>query len=43
MSDQDLEWTVVGQDDGPDLILFKARYDHCRHPQSGRVLKRLVL
>lgn len=41
--DQELDWTVVDQDQGPDLILFKARYDHCQHPDSGRVLRRLVL
>ena len=41
--DQSLDWAVVDQDLGPDLILFKARYDHCQHPESGRVLRRLVL
>ena len=40
--DQSLDWAVVDQDLGPDLILFKARYDHCQHPESGRVLRRLV-
>jgi len=42
MSD-DLEWSVVDRQAGPDLILFKARYDHCAHPHSGKVLRRIVL
>lgn len=42
MSD-DLDWQLEDQAYGPDLILFKARYDHLRHPTSGDVLRRLVL
>lgn len=42
MSD-DLDWQLEERDYGPDLILFKARYDHLRHPRSGDVLRRLVL
>lgn len=44
MTDHDeLAWTLVEREQGPDLILFRARYDHCAHPDSGRVLKRIVL
>lgn len=42
MSD-DLDWQLEDREDGPDLILFQARYDHLRHPTSGDVLRRLVL
>ena len=42
MSD-DLDWQLEDQAYGPDLILFKARYDNLRHPTSGDVLRRLVL
>lgn len=42
MSD-DLDWQLEDREYGPDLILFKARYDHLRHPRSGDVLRRLVL
>ena len=42
MSDN-LDWQLEDQAYGPDLILFKARYDHLRHPTSGDVLRRLVL
>jgi len=43
MNDDPLDWTVVDRSDGPDLILFKARYDFCQHPRSGEVLRRIVL
>jgi ADP-ribose pyrophosphatase len=43
MNEQDIDWKVVDRSDGPDLILFKARYDFCQHPQSGEVLRRIVL
>lgn len=43
MNDEDLDWTVVDSTEGPDLILFKARYDFCEHPRSGAVLRRIVL
>jgi 8-oxo-dGTP pyrophosphatase MutT (NUDIX family) len=42
MSD-DLDWSLEAQTYGPDLILFRARYDDLRHPVSGDVLRRLVL
>jgi 8-oxo-dGTP pyrophosphatase MutT (NUDIX family) len=43
MSDHDLEWPLIDRVEGPDLILFKARYDFRQHPQSGAVLRRIVL
>jgi len=43
MNDDDLHWALVDRTYGPDLILFKARYDDCEHPQSGAVLRRIVL
>ena len=43
MNDDDLHWAVVERTYGPDLILFRARYDDCEHPQSGAVLRRIVL
>lgn len=42
MTDE-LDWALEGSERGEDLILFRARYDHRRHPQSGEVLKRIVL
>jgi ADP-ribose pyrophosphatase len=38
-----LDWPLEGQQYGDDLILFRARFDHRRHPVSSRVLKRIVL
>jgi len=43
MNDDDLHWALVDRAYGPDLILFKARYDYCEHPQSRAVLRRIVL
>ncbi|MEZ5558851.1 MAG: NUDIX hydrolase [Pseudomonadales bacterium] len=42
MSD-DLLWQRLGHEYGPDLILFRSRFDNLRHPRSGEVLRRLVL
>lgn len=42
MSDE-LDWQLVDQQYGDDLILFQARFDHRRHPVSGEVLRRIVL
>lgn len=42
MSDE-LDWPLEGSEEGEDLILFRVRYDHRRHPVSGEVLERLVL
>lgn len=42
MTDE-LDWPLEGSETGEDLILFRARYDHRRHPRTGEVLKRIVL
>lgn len=42
MSDE-LDWPLESQHYGEDLILFQARYDMRRHPQTGKVMKRIVL
>jgi ADP-ribose pyrophosphatase len=39
----ELDWHLESRRYGADLILFRARYDHCRHPVSQRVLERIVL
>lgn len=39
----DLTWRRVASEYGPDLILFRTRFDSMEHPQSGDVLRRLVL
>jgi ADP-ribose pyrophosphatase len=41
--DQRLIWRREKQEYGPDLILFQARYDYLRHPESDDVLKRIIL
>ena len=42
MSDH-LMWERLASEAGPDIILYKVRYDTMRHPQSGESFKRLVL
>jgi len=42
MSDE-LDWPLKESRYGDDLILFKTRYDMRRHPQSGEVMRRIVL
>lgn len=36
-------WTTEGSEPGPDLPLFRVRFDHVRNPRTGAVLRRLVL
>jgi 8-oxo-dGTP pyrophosphatase MutT (NUDIX family) len=38
-----LVWEKVSSEAGPELLLFRPRYDFMRHPQSGETFKRLVL
>lgn len=40
---KNLDWERVGSEAGPDLILFKARYDQMRNPRTERTMRRLVL
>jgi 8-oxo-dGTP pyrophosphatase MutT (NUDIX family) len=39
----DLEWRRVSSEDGPDLILFRTRFDEMAHPVSDRSFRRIVL
>lgn len=43
MSDELLPWERVASRPGPDLRIFRARWDDMRHPKSGDVLPRVVL
>ena len=36
-------WRVVRSEPGPDLILFRARFDTALHPRTGREKRRLIL
>ena len=42
MSDE-LDWPLEGSEYADDLPLFRLRFDHRRHPQSGEVMQRMVL
>ncbi|MEM7219291.1 MAG: NUDIX hydrolase [Pseudomonadota bacterium] len=41
--DDHLRWELLDSEPGPDLIIFSARYDRLRHPQTGLELRRIVL
>ena len=36
-------WRTVRSEPGPDVILFRARFDTALHPRTGREKRRLVL
>ncbi len=36
-------WERVGSEQGPDLILFRARYDWYKNPRNSKVFKRVIL
>ena len=36
-------WERVSSKDGPDLIVFRSRFDRMTHPKTGKELDRLVL
>jgi len=38
-----IPWRKTESKDGPDLLLFKARYDYMENPRTGNILKRIVL
>jgi len=42
-SGKDLEWKRIQSEAGPDLILFKTRFDAMEHPDSRTRFRRLVL
>lgn len=43
MDDDDLRWRRRGSRGGPELPLFRTRFDDMEHPTSGAVMARLVL
>lgn len=36
-------WNLINTEPGPDLIIFKARYDTLENPRTGRKMKAVVL
>lgn len=36
-------WPLISSEAGPDLMLFRVRYDRMRNPRTARELERLVL
>ena len=43
MEDKDLTWEKVGSESGPELPLFKVRFDLMRHPKNAYTHRCLVL
>jgi ADP-ribose pyrophosphatase YjhB (NUDIX family) len=43
MADEQLMWRRISSRSGPDLPLFRVRFDDMEHPESRQVLSRLVL
>lgn len=43
MTDEELVWRRLSSRVGPDLPLFRVRFDDMEHPESRQVLSRLVL
>lgn len=43
MKDDELHWLRIASEAGPDLPLFRVRYDTMRHPVSAKEFQRLVL
>jgi ADP-ribose pyrophosphatase len=43
MTDDALRWERLGSEPGPELPLFRVRFDLMRHPTSSATFKRLVL
>lgn len=41
--DNDLNWTKLGSESGPELQLFRVRYDTMRHPTSAMAFQRMIL
>ncbi|MEW6072634.1 MAG: NUDIX hydrolase [Planctomycetota bacterium] len=38
-----LPWTCLAREEGPDLVILRARFDTLEHPRTGERLRRLVL
>ena len=46
MSDPDSygpDWHTLHSEPGPDLKIFRVRYDHLRNPRNGKVVKAVIL
>lgn len=43
MANDSIRWQKTGSEPGPELPLFKVRYDLLRHPSSGEEFRRMVL
>jgi ADP-ribose pyrophosphatase len=43
MKDDDLRWVKLGSEAGPELPLFRVRFDMMQHPTSSEEFQRLVL
>ena len=39
----DLNWTLLESQPGPDLMIFSARFDRLRNPRNGLEMRRVVL
>ena len=42
-TEKDLHWEKLGSEPGPELPLFRVRYDTLRHPTSAQEFRRMVL
>jgi 8-oxo-dGTP pyrophosphatase MutT (NUDIX family) len=38
-----LDWQLVSSRPGPDLIIFRSRFDEMRNPANGKTFRRIVL
>lgn len=43
MKNQVKNWRKVKSEEGPNLLLFEARYDYMENPRNGKVMKRIIL
>ncbi len=43
MTDEYLRWVKLGSEAGPELPLFRVRFDMMRHPKSSAEFRRMVL
>jgi len=40
---ENLAWTLLDSEPGPDLMIFSARFDRLRNPRNGLEMRRVVL
>ena len=43
MAHRELEWKCIASDPGPDLKLFKARFDHMKNPRNEKIERMIIL